>query len=100
MCVVYNHRLVCVVAVGDIAWVYVRHSKCVWVRVWMHTVSTVYSTSPLLTSIPADSPQSETVSGDDVKDNILSQKVYGELVVICITCEEYKRVCEMWNSLL
>ena len=56
----------------------------------MHTVSTVYSTSPLLTSIPADLPQSETVSGDDVKDNILSQKVYGELVVICITCEEYE----------
>ena len=34
---------------------------------------------PLLISAPADSPQSETVSGGDVKDNILSQKVYGEL---------------------
>ena len=41
-------------------------------------------------STPADSPQSETVSRDHVKGNILSQKVYGEFVVICVTCEECK----------
>ena len=45
----------------------------------------VFHSSTRLTSTPADSPQSETVSGDDVKDHILSQKVYGELVVTYVT---------------
>ena len=44
-------------------------------------ISTVYSIPPLLTSTPADSQHSETVSGNDASDTILSQKVYGELVV-------------------
>ena len=34
--------------------------------------------------LPADSPQSETVSGN-VSDPILSQKVYGEFVVTYVT---------------
>ena len=56
-----------------------------WVAMY---ISTVYSIPPLLSSTPADSPQSETVSGDHVNDAILSQKVYGELVVTSVTCEQ------------
>ena len=48
---------------------------------------------PLLTSIPADSPQSETVSGDDVKDTILSPGYlpmlpYDPEYVCVVVCEQ------------
>ena len=61
-------------------------------RVAMY-ISTVYSTPPLLTSTPADSPQSETVSGDDVKDNILSSGYlpmlpYDPEYVCVVVCEQ------------
>ena len=64
------------------------------------SVQCTYSIPPLLTSIPADSPQSETVSGDDVSDTILSQKVYGELVVTYVTCEkcECEQHCFLYRS--
>ena len=59
------------------------HIMCVWIPY----------IPPLLTSTPADSPQSETVSGDDVKDNILSSGYlpmlpYDPEYVCVVVCEQ------------